>query len=105
MKIQVDGVEVDAARLLMELHNHTRDVGTGVFNDRPIGLKVAQDVIAALEADGLDFDFDYFLGKPIKCWAVDGVLGDSDRLLFDRDAGAGMFDRAVAAALKGESNG
>lgn len=103
MRVKFNDIEVDAARLLMELHNHTRAQGMGVFHD--IGrmtLEKAREHIADNEAHKEGFSFDYVCGRPLKQYAHEGVLAENNRRLFDRDAGEGQFDKAFQAAVEGE---
>jgi hypothetical protein len=98
-KVTVDGKEVDAAKFLAALHNHTSAVGMGVLHD--IGRSLTVGEARADLSEMKRFSFDYYRGRPLKVSADDnGVVYEFARDLFDRDAGKGQFDRALAEALR-----
>lgn len=97
--VEFQGRKVHAALLLCELYSRTRPLGMGVFSAAgapPMTLQYAEELISKRGG----FYFDYLHGRPIKCHAQDGKLGERDRLLFDRNAGDGAFDAAMEAASR-----
>lgn len=94
--VLVDGVKVDAAAMLVALHDNTRAIGLGVLHDLRRGL--TREEASKVLADMDRFRFDYFAGRPLKtCADSNGDIGNS-RMSYDRDAGRGAFDDAVAEA-------
>lgn len=96
--VMVDGRQVDAAKLLAALYNCTRPSGLGVLMDlnRPMTVDEATKILSDKEK----FIFDYLYGRPLKVGAhgPDQTITDQSRVLYDRDAGQGAFDRAVEQA-------
>jgi hypothetical protein len=95
--IRVRGHEVDAAALLAALHNRTRPRGMGMLHAR--GSMRRAEAVAALEARGWAFSFDYFYGRPLKVHARNGEINEASIALYERDAGAGAFADALEDAL------
>lgn len=95
--VTVNGTVVDAAQLLAALHRNTQAMGLGVIHDRgDLSVAAAHQILMAEER----FNFDYVFGRPIKVRAdPDGAIDERSRELYDRDAGKGAFDRALAEAL------
>jgi hypothetical protein len=101
-KFMLDGL--DPAVLLKHLHNGTHSIGMGVMHDlmREITTEEARADFEAMrqKAAGYGdtwFKFDYYHGRPLKVtFFPDGEVKGWQ--LYDRDAGAGKFARAVAAA-------
>lgn len=99
---------LDKAAVLAALHNGTRALGMGVLHDIGRDLTVEEarfcieergdDVkamfgdVAGRSNDGIYFD--YLLGRPLK---VDIGGDEFDPSLYDRDAGEGAAERAIAA--------
>lgn len=102
MKVTFKGVSYDAPALLVALHTRTQPLGLGVLQDRgPITFAQAEEILAAHKGlpDDHPFQFDYLYGRPIKVRAdVNGELTEHSRELYDRDAGPGQFDKALAEA-------
>jgi len=94
--VQANGHRVSKVALLCELHNGTSAVGAGLLHD--IGKMSLGDAEDFLYDQDFDFSFDYVHGRPIKVVEVDGVVQRAD--LYDRDAGDGAFERAVAKAVE-----
>ncbi len=99
----IDGHEVAADALLAALHNRSSARGMGVIHD--IGRDLTRAEAAALFSfDDTRFAFDYYKGRPIKCFEHKMFVGDAVRCtvdggLYDRDNGPGAFDEAVLDAL------
>jgi hypothetical protein len=93
--INVNGREVDKAKLLVALHNNTGPLGLGILHDIGRDLTLAE-AERDLEALSWRFEFDYYRGRPLKVYADGGEIRNGG--LYDRDAGEGAFDRAVAEA-------
>ena len=97
---------LDKAAVLAALHNGTRALGMGAFHDR--GRMSVDDARRFIDAGKNDIGhprtmgegalrFDYVQGRPIK---VDISGDDFDPRLYDRDAGEGAAERAIAPLLK-----
>lgn len=101
--VRVGGQDVDAARLLAALHNHTKAFGWGLLQDvgRDLTLQeAAEDLVKLGITSAEDFRFDYYRGRPLKVSTdSNGVMQAHCERLFDRDAGEGSYRRAVKAAL------
>ena len=92
---------LDKAEVLAALVNGTRALGFGSFHDK--GRFTADDARAFVERGTNDMGFrmgearwrfDYVAGRPLKC----DLSGDEfDERLYDRDAGDGAAERALAA--------
>ena len=94
--VEANGQRVSKVALLSALHNGTRPVGMGnLWNIGEMSLVQAEDYLLN---QNFDFCFDYVHGRPIKVFEVDGVVQRAD--LYDRDAGDGAFERAVAKAVE-----
>jgi hypothetical protein len=96
----VDGKEVNAAKFLAALHNNTQPLGLGFLSSRPnMTAEEAAKDLAQIDS----FNFDYYHGRPLKTGCrhdAPGVIDtDFSRRCYDRDAGHGAFDRALAEAL------
>lgn len=92
-KIKVNSHEVAADALLVALYNNAKPIGLGHLFDRGhLTRAEARKVIEAMNA----FQFDYLFGRPLKVYESEDGL---DGRLYDRDNGAGSFDRAVEQAL------
>jgi hypothetical protein len=97
----VDDKEVDAAKFLAALHNNTRALGLGKLQDIKRPLTQAEAAADLAEMDG--FNFDYYRGRPLKTGCghePNVILTETSRRLYDRDAGDGQFDKAIAEALR-----
>lgn len=105
MRVKALGREVDAERLLVELHAGTRALGFGAMHDigRRLTVDEARGILRAQverEREPGSFTFDYVLGRPIKVTAREGVIVSGR--LYERDAGDGAFAAAVERAASAE---
>lgn len=98
--MQVDIKGLSKAAVLAALHNGTRALGMGIIHDLGRDMtEVEAEAVIAREADDLGFKqdrlyFDYVSGRPLKV----NIAGDEfDAALYDRDAGEGAAERAIAA--------
>lgn len=98
---------LDKAEVLAALYNGTRPMGMGVFKARDGEMTREQAAEAIGGGDdhvrsfgswaGKPLRFDYLFGRPLK---VD-ISGDEfDPFLYDRDAGQGAAERAIAGIRK-----
>jgi hypothetical protein len=91
-----EGRRFHAARLLAALHNGTQPLGLGRLHARgDLTVEEAEQLLQERK----EFWVDYLFGRPIKVRAsADGRIHENSRWLYDRDAGEGAFDRALAQA-------
>lgn len=85
--------EVDPYELVAELHNQRWSKGMGVFQDR--GQITAEEVRQEMPTLNRGDHIDYYHGRPLKL-----TIGDlfGSRVMYDRDAGAGTFQRCLEEA-------
>jgi hypothetical protein len=103
-KIKVNGHEVPADALLAALHNNAKSQGLGQLQDirrnltREEARKMIEESKSKDTGEYPPFEFDWFLGRPLKVYQriEDDVL---EGRLYDRDNGEGSFARAVEQAL------
>ena len=75
----------------MALHNGTRPRGLGFLHAvQDLTIEQCEKEVAV----GKNLYFDYFMGRPLKC----DISGDEfEERGYDRDAGRGAAERAIAA--------
>lgn len=88
----VDITGLDKVDVLRALYDATGPLGMGILHDKPDGLTV-EDAQATITEAGERGYFDYVHGRPIKC-DLSGT--EFDPGMFDRDAGEGAAERAIA---------
>ena len=95
---------LDKPAVLAALHNGTRALGMCALHDRgSMSVGDAQKFIdrgtndIGLSVGEKNLRFDYVQGRPLK---VDISGDDFDPRLYDRDAGEGAAERAIAPLLK-----
>jgi hypothetical protein len=107
MRVTFEGKSYDAAALLVALHNNTRARGLGLLHETgPLTREEAESVLADSRQQWVGderyshgFVLDYVRGRPIKVTAeADGAIDALSQALYDRDAGAGAFQRALREA-------
>jgi hypothetical protein len=92
---------LDKAKVLAALHNGTSCQGMGVLHN--IGTcsveQAAKDIEERNRFNAKSaLRFDYYHGRPLKC----DIGGDEfNPVAYDRDAGAGAAERAIAPLRKG----
>lgn len=82
---------LDKAKVLLALHNGTQPQGMGFLHASTMTEEGCASDIAAMNGQ---LYFDYYHGRPLKC----DITGDEfNERLYDRDAGQGAAERAIAA--------
>lgn len=105
--ISFEGHAYEPVGLIIALHAYTRPVGLGALNE--LGRELTRDEAEmvwrtvcntqrSLEQNG--FHLDYIAGRPIKVTVRDGEIAEHSELLYDRDAGKGMFRLALQRARR-----